>query len=356
MKVLVVTDSRGAGIDAILAEQITGVANIHYAVLPGGNFGRIHSYLEQYEDIKSFNYAALIAGICNFTIKTRGGVYYTTDENVRQAKLQEIEENINSLHALLQPAKVSFATIPPASLDKYLRVKKGIELIPPELVDQQTALLEDIYQANQVIKDWNSSQNNILLNIADYTCVNSLKRSRSDGQVYRRKTKFSDKNLWDGVHYNDELSWKINSRIADIIQQELDKIDSCEKQVASRPPSPQQEEEEFTEREQVPSEAASRPPQTTEVASRPLDSTEVARRPPRRPNLIITITNEDNRNQDIEPRPSTSKEGTEDLDSTLDDPEQPTILELNTSQDSLLSTSSEEWNFKRIKSTIQKPE
>lgn len=235
--VLIITDSRGDGLDAYLAYYLEGCTNICFESLKGASFKDIRVFLEKNVQDLKFDYAAIIAGICSFTIKKDGRLSYFRSPFVREPLIQGVISEINKIREILSPAKVSIATIPPASIGKHYWTIHDLTLaqLPPGTEDQQCSLVLDIFNTNNEITDNNIAAGiKKILNVADYTFVNSLKRRNfGNREIYKRTTRFSDKGLWDGVDFDETLKHKIFCRIVDLLQEEIDSL-----KAASAPPTP----------------------------------------------------------------------------------------------------------------------
>ena len=361
MKILIITDSRGAELDSYLAEHLNGFTTIHYALIPGADYGVISNYIQNYQE--KCDYVAVIAGICSFTEKTDTNILYTTVKSERQNKIDNALQEVQSIKQFLAPTKVNIATIPPASLTKYHKVKTGSDTFPEYLGHQEYALIVDIYNFNEQITQLNEQQGIKTLNLADYSFVNSLKRRRIDKQIYKRTTRFTHKHLYDGVHFDDTLKGKIKFRILSVLQLEIDTIEA-----ARRPED--DENSSSSEEESVPEQqAACRPdtqnPKPNLIIS--VDNSDISSdeefEEPQKLNLKIEIDNlntsspkkaarrpqDTTLSQSPEPKPSTSGEPS---NTDLDIPE----IDLNISQETITSTSSEDWeDFKRkIRSVVLK--
>ena len=116
------------------------------------------------------------------------------------------------------PGKVSICTILPASLVKYFQVHNPNKDLPVGLEEEQDQLIKDVERVNNIRRDYNRENNQVTINTTSRVYKNSLKRYRSKGKK-RRVSRFTDKDLPNGVHCTQELKSEIQGIIlADILK------------------------------------------------------------------------------------------------------------------------------------------
>ena len=217
-------DSRGVDLDTYLANYLVGDVDIHFGSFPGADLSRIRRETEEYLEQQPVDYTAIFAGICGFTERCNTVITYDEDRSVRDRKIVKATDDLEALRNRLHD-RVNIATIAPACLSKFFTVKNPDEDIIPDFSNQQKALLEDIEAVNECIKESNRRYGVETLNIDEYVHVNSLKRRKSGNRrIYKRVKRFSNKGLWDGVHYEGENNLKILERIITILNNEIERI------------------------------------------------------------------------------------------------------------------------------------
>ena len=221
---IIVADSRGRGLDDFIGNHPT--PEDHQYVLqikPGKSLSQlcpliIHS-VDSYD--KDYTYCIVFAGICGMTDKT-------TDKTVsRKANILRYQETYwqDKININIDTAKflkksygdhINFCTVIPADLVAYFCHHNPDLPIPDYLASEQKALEEDINIINKAFLDINSPAiTNI--NLSRRAQVRSKKKRQRSGSkiVYRRVTKFSYKELIDGVHFSPKLQATVFGLILD---------------------------------------------------------------------------------------------------------------------------------------------
>ena len=221
MDVLVVTDSRGRGLSQLIhQEQRLNYWNIKVAYLPSSSLEKLAVEVIQEEARAHYDRIIIFGGICSLTEKVTIGrekrLHYTLDSN-REQKVRGVIDTITDLYHRL-PGKVSVCTIPPASLIKYYTVYNPGKDLPIQLEEEQEQLLEDIGNINNIIRDQNRLAEQKTINTASRVYKHSIKRYKNQNRT-RRVTRFTDKDLPDGVHCTEKVKREIHGIIiADILK------------------------------------------------------------------------------------------------------------------------------------------
>lgn len=220
-KILIVTDSRGAGLQQFLAEKIdSNNTNIKVLVYRGAKLETLCNIVECKYD-SSLDLVILSGGICDLTIREKEKgvktlVYQRTDGNLDRIK--DILTRITGKPGLR--GKITITTIPPASLHRYFRHHNANKDPPPQTQQQQQDLLQDIQEINECIITLNKAANLKTIDLHDKCFRKSLapkSKSKTKPIAERRRKIFQDHFLSDGVHANLSLQSKWFTRYAEII-------------------------------------------------------------------------------------------------------------------------------------------
>ena len=191
-KVLIISDSRGAGLQEAIDSQPSS-NNIIWTVkyLPGANLNTISRRLTRIH--KQYDVIIVIAGICNFTTKvrrsTRNSIKYPTRQ--KDNTIAEIETLLDRF-----AEKIHICTITPADLLK----RQDPNSTATE--EDQINLVQDIEDTNRHIIERNISRDFPTIDIARNSYSTSLKQQ---GPKKKRTSKFNSKDLPDGIHPNEKL-------------------------------------------------------------------------------------------------------------------------------------------------------
>jgi hypothetical protein len=226
IKILIATDSRGSGISNQINrnQNLASLKNvkIDIRILPGAKLDELHRAVNSASVYQNYDLIIIVGGICNLTEKSVWGNLNILDYPVKD--LYIVENQLSDIRQQYQD-KVIFATIPPASLAKFARVKNNIDSLPSQLeaklADSQQRLINDIFVLNDWIRQNNIENQCTNLDLNNYNTSKSLKKSPNGGK-YRIET-FSDKNMYDGLHANMTLKGKWHKRTTDVIYQEISK-------------------------------------------------------------------------------------------------------------------------------------
>ena len=219
-KVLIITDSRGKGItDEINSRPSLASVKFDIKILPGVKLNDITQKIRTYSIYQKYDLIVVVAGICELTVKeVNQGLQILTYPG------SDIHEIITKLNALRDTygSNLILATITPASLKKYFEHRNPTKQFPvereEELKSQQKALIEDIKEINSRIKESNAEANVTNIDLANLTQSRAIKYKF--GRRHRT-TKFTDKDLYDGVHSNSVLRKKWHKRTVDVIDKSL---------------------------------------------------------------------------------------------------------------------------------------
>ena len=199
-KILVITDSRGKGLEELLETHTDPTLAINWTVrvYPGATISAIHRRLNRLHS--KYEAIIVIAGICNFTsrIKTRSTIHIEYTES----KKDETQIQIDALLDTFKE-KVHLATITPADL--------FLQKFPNEntTTDAQKNLENDIKEVNNHIIGRNIHRDLPTVDLADNSMTSSIKKQ---GSKKKRISKFCNSGLkftnpkhTDGVHPNPAL-------------------------------------------------------------------------------------------------------------------------------------------------------
>ena len=216
-RVLIISDSRGRGLEPYLREHLDhDKIIVQVEVLPGANLEKAVTLLERKFD-ESTDLAIISAGICNFTRKEKQKGRKVLSYSTNQDNIQAIQDLITKTSGKYRDSLI-ITTIPPASLTRYYKHYNDNEEPPEELIAQQTDLLADIEAINQLITTLNKADNrtNIDLHTKCFTSALDPKKKREQNPLRRRKI-FQEKLLTDGVHPNQTLQHRRFSRFLNVI-------------------------------------------------------------------------------------------------------------------------------------------
>jgi lysophospholipase L1-like esterase len=206
-KVLILTDSRGRGLQEVIeAKASASASNIvaKVTVKPGAT-------LDQCIDIalsigsdsaEQFDIVVIQAGICDFTQRRRQGRIKILNY-VRQGQVEKIEKSLDKLDQALGNRAYVATLIIPASLKKYLNFHQQGTHIPEDILEeineQQPLLIKDIEHVNSKIFELHKKHGNRLIDLHDRVFSSTLKRRKNKNKV-KRSHIFKDNQLFDGVH------------------------------------------------------------------------------------------------------------------------------------------------------------
>ena len=226
MRALVVSDSRGAGISRQVNRNqklaTLKKVRVDIRILPGATLRELRNAIANANAFHSYQLIIVVGGICDLTVKSQYDKL-----NILEYPAHDPDKVVGEFILLRDEFgdKIIFSTISPASLVKYAKVKNNIECLPRELENRlttsQVKLVQDLEYINSWIKEDNKQSHCTNLDHSKFTTSCSIKKPLQ-GQKYR-KEKFSDKNLYDGLHANSELKTKWHQRTTDVIFQEMNK-------------------------------------------------------------------------------------------------------------------------------------
>ena len=225
-RVLIATDSRGAGIQQQINrnQKLASLDDIKIdiRIIPGAKVNEIHTAIKTACTYHTYDLILVIGGICNLTDRVQWCGLQLLDYSSKD--LQEIKGQFVSIREQYA-SKVIFATIPPASLMKYGQVKNRLEdltkHIEVSLARKQRRLEKDLKLVNNWIRQNNKAYQATNLDLNKINTSNSIKRD-INGVRYRKES-FTAKNLYDGLHANMKLKEKWHKRTTDVIYQEMSK-------------------------------------------------------------------------------------------------------------------------------------
>ena len=196
--VLIITDSRGRNLlPQLNKHQFIGF-KINFKVLsfPGATIESILKRIERSSRTQSWDLYIIIAGICNLTHRV-----VTKGHRFLEYKNRKVEECIGAVDQVFDSVlkdNLHICTFTPASLHKYSNYRND----DPSIKEEQDNLLQDLERINNHIKKRNISADRATIDLAKQTYSLSLKKQ---GSRHKRVTKFTDKELPDGVHPSIKL-------------------------------------------------------------------------------------------------------------------------------------------------------
>ena len=225
--ILIVTDSRGRGLQPFLASRISRqLAAIQVDVLPGATLETITAHLQSKID-RNTDLTIIAGGICNFTQKCKENNEKLLAYHRTEGKVEHVKDLLVQVAGELQ-GKLAIATIPPASLKRYYTRFNNKE--PPAALDQQQKeLLQDIAEVNRDITTINKAANLKVIDLHTQCFSNSLDRKKKNrSNTERRRKIFNEHLLPDGVHPNSTLEHKWFSRYEQAINSWLQSTSSSD--------------------------------------------------------------------------------------------------------------------------------
>ena len=207
--ILVLTDSRGRGLEKLCSHSEFDSLDVIVKVLPGKDLPSIAKIAnELISKFSTTNYYCVIsAGICGLTVKApcegHRSLRYPTD--TREEKIITNKTVINELFSKFG-ARVNITTIVPASLGKYFATYNPNVKIPECLQNEQLALEEDINKLNDIIVASNKERGVTTISICKkFQSISKKKNRRTNTGTQRRVSEFKDNQLVDGVHYTEHM-------------------------------------------------------------------------------------------------------------------------------------------------------
>ena len=232
-KLLIVTDSRGKGLQTYLQAHIPSHQVVIQAyVLPGAKLETITEHIHKKFDT-SYDLIIASGGICNLTNRA-------TDQGNKVLSYTSVEENIVQLKdkftslAGAYQGKIIITTIPPASLTQYFRHFNPNQEPPKFLEEQQNVLLQDIREINETITTLNKAADlpNLDLHSKCFSSVLDPKKKGKRNPDRRRKI-FLERDLTDGVHPNSNLHSKWAQRYSQVINLWLANITNSDSETSA---------------------------------------------------------------------------------------------------------------------------
>ena len=229
--VLLISDSRGRGFDTYVERQdIPEGCRFFYIIEGGLDLRKIADKINQQHKYRKIEYTIVIGGICSLTEKltTRGKNKVQYPVQNRAVKRDETIRIIDELKGKYKD-KINICTIIPASLSKHYKVRNRVKSSDahkiPDFSEDQAALLEDIEVINNHIKTLNASTGTPNIDFARRLYKNSLKCKRTGDKGRRKRVgEFCDSRLYDGIHLEEESSYKFFELIFNTIIRRLNPI------------------------------------------------------------------------------------------------------------------------------------
>ena len=220
MKLAITTDSRCRGLHDFIKEfngNIVNESNVELSVRGGAKLGQLKDHLDSTctrllarpADNRRF-IPILIGGICDISIRSSyGALSYKNTDTVTLVK--------SDLDAIWEsyPTCIT-ATIPPVDLNKWNEKHAPTKLAH---TNEQVQLEKDTEEINQYIRQRNDRTGLPHINLDKAVHTYSLKRKRKGTHPAKRTSKFISKDLYDGVHANNDLKKKWFQHICTVIEQ-----------------------------------------------------------------------------------------------------------------------------------------
>ena len=237
IKVLICTDSRGAGLNELITEARLNALDdntqikvkVVIEVRRGAKIEELVKLAEIRRCAGKYDHCIVIGGICNLTVRHReeGKQFLTyTDRGSPQTIKNSIDGCLNT-----GDNQIFFSTVTPASIIKhYAYYNSNEKPYQEDLVrEQQEHLIEDCTELNKYIREKNEEKHLPTLALAGLVYQSTKKR---DHRTKKLKTqyRFSDRHLYDGVHLDAELK----QRWATVILQFIGKIIKLNRSTADR--------------------------------------------------------------------------------------------------------------------------
>jgi hypothetical protein len=144
--------------------------------------------------------------------------------NTRSHKVEDACEVLDGLRQEFG-GRINIPTVIPASLSKYHTYSNPGSSIPEGTEEEQTALLEDIKIFNNKIKESNLQSSVTTVNLSSRFFNFSIKKNRkSKAKTKRRVEKFTDSQLYDGLHLSHEIRPVCFKLIFDSAKRDLQKL------------------------------------------------------------------------------------------------------------------------------------
>ena len=202
--VLVITDSRGKGLEELLFKKYKHTPEINVTVRTYGG-ATLDSMKRKLDRLRrKYDLTIVISGICNFTkrelVKNRKVLSYNNGNDKVEHVSKLIKEIVHK--------DCIIATIAPASLRKYAETVNLSGAIPQQ-EEEQKNLLKDLETVNKEIKQTCADREAQFLNLAK-TVFQTAKKKR--GKTTRTVQQFKANRLPDGIHLSQDLrkNWARN--------------------------------------------------------------------------------------------------------------------------------------------------
>lgn len=238
--ILIASDSRGRRLNQYIHnikpfEQY----KVSVVAIPGGTISTItDTIVRKITKIRLTSNEPIMvmfaAGICNLTNKIRHDGGCELDYESTPNKVQTIVSQFQNIYACIkqidQNIKVKIATIPPASLKKYIlfnttkhRLTETV-FSDDEIHQKQNQLEDDIKLINSAISAMNCSENLRTLRWDRDLMKTTIKKRGANGKNKKKITKFNYNHLYDGVHADSKLEGKWYRIMCESIKNDLQQI------------------------------------------------------------------------------------------------------------------------------------
>jgi hypothetical protein len=159
--VIILTDSRGAGLESKISKHLKTVLGLSITVriYKGTTLERIKRSFDRLR--QRYDLCIIIAGVCNLTTREQLNGVNTLAYTHSDHKVEQIKDTVNQL--IRQNCIVS--TISPAYLEGYARARNPSQTAVPDQKSEQDSLLKDISELNSHIKQTSSESGVQILNL-----------------------------------------------------------------------------------------------------------------------------------------------------------------------------------------------
>lgn len=228
--IVIITDSRGAGLERILREKslTKGYSlDINVDVYRGAKFNKLCQKASIAQ--KDHHLVVILGGICSLTEKKGSTVTYSRKPN----ELVKLRQDIDDILCRLGK-KLLIGTIPPASVIKH-NLLRGNTV--GQIEKQQKDLEEDLGAINRYISDCENRITPLIkLDLAS-TRSSIKKKGRCKNKKLKIK-KFDYRHMRDGVHADDHLKKLWADKIINAINSALS---TSEEDIPSQESSPEED-------------------------------------------------------------------------------------------------------------------
>lgn len=205
MKILILTDSRGYGLQGHIRQEAHSSDDTYTVVSRGGaTLEYLQAIAEKKVEEEGYELVVIAAGICGFTVRDK----VTKTISYPVSRLKENIEALNNIRGKLEP-NLLIATVPFANLGKYNKTHQNNSSgKTAETERQQRQLEEDLKAFNTEIIDGCLRAGTEAIKLHEHLIENKIVKKGRGGKKRQKIQKITYNELYDGVHPSEKLKIK----------------------------------------------------------------------------------------------------------------------------------------------------